>query len=82
MFLCIRCAGIHRNLGVHISRVKSVNLDSWTTEQLEVSETSFYWSYENLLFRFDFKTEALFFFMSCLEYPRVGKQASSRVLGM
>lgn len=83
MFLCIRCAGIHRNLGVHISRVKSVNLDSWTTEQLEVSETSFYCSYEKLLFRFDFKTETLFyFFMSCLEYPRVGKQASSRVLGM
>lgn len=34
MFLCIRCAGIHRNLGVHISRVKSVNLDSWTPEQV------------------------------------------------
>lgn len=37
VFLCIRCAGIHRNLGVHISRVKSVNLDSWTPEQMEVS---------------------------------------------
>ena len=36
VFLCIRCAGIHRNLGVHISRVKSVNLDSWTPEQIEV----------------------------------------------
>eukprot|EP00795_Rhopilema_esculentum_P007544 gene7544-13329_t len=35
VFLCIRCAGIHRNLGVHISRVKSVNLDSWTPEQIE-----------------------------------------------
>lgn len=34
MFLCIRCAGIHRNLGVHISRVKSVNLDAWTPEQV------------------------------------------------
>lgn len=34
-FLCIRCAGIHRNLGVHISRVKSVNLDSWTPEQMK-----------------------------------------------
>lgn len=34
VFLCIRCAGIHRNLGVHISKVKSVNLDSWTSEQI------------------------------------------------
>ena len=37
--MCIRCAGIHRNLGVHVSRVKSVNLDSWTPEQIEVRVT-------------------------------------------
>jgi hypothetical protein len=40
LFFCIRCAGIHRNLGVHISRVKSVNLDTWTPQQVAVSQGS------------------------------------------
>lgn len=35
IYLCIRCSGIHRGMGTHISRVKSVDLDSWTDEQLQ-----------------------------------------------
>lgn len=36
VFLCIRCGGLHRRLGTHISRVKSINLDKWTDEQVKV----------------------------------------------
>ncbi|EIN13278.1 ArfGap-domain-containing protein [Punctularia strigosozonata HHB-11173 SS5] len=34
-FVCIRCSGIHRSMGTHISKVKSVDLDTWTPEQME-----------------------------------------------
>ncbi|SCV01573.1 LAMI_0G12310g1_1 [Lachancea mirantina] len=34
VFICIRCAGIHRSLGTHISKVKSVDLDTWQEEHL------------------------------------------------
>lgn len=35
IFLCINCAGIHRNLGTHISKVKSVTLDKWNEDQVD-----------------------------------------------
>lgn len=36
-FICIRCSGIHRSMGTHISKVKSVDLDMWTPDQMAVS---------------------------------------------
>ncbi|KAJ7070196.1 hypothetical protein C8F01DRAFT_956302, partial [Mycena amicta] len=35
VFLCICCSGILRGMGTHISKVKSVDLNMWTPEQME-----------------------------------------------
>merc|ERR1719228_2483668 len=34
--LCIECGGIHRGMGVHISKVRSITLDAWEPEILKV----------------------------------------------
>ena len=36
---CLECSGIHRSLGVHISFVRSIAMDSWNESQLVIMKT-------------------------------------------
>ena len=35
-FVCLKCSGMHRQLQVHITKIKSVHLDKWQPEIVEM----------------------------------------------
>jgi hypothetical protein len=41
LYLCIECSGIHRSLGVHISKVRSIELDLWDKDTIQVRQVPY-----------------------------------------
>ncbi|CAJ1938376.1 unnamed protein product [Sphenostylis stenocarpa] len=35
VFVCLKCCGVHRSLGSHISKILSVTLDEWSNEEID-----------------------------------------------
>lgn len=35
VFICLKCCGVHRSLGTHISKVLSVTLDEWADDEID-----------------------------------------------
>ncbi|KAG7960080.1 hypothetical protein I3843_10G104000 [Carya illinoinensis] len=35
VFICLKCCGVHRSLGTHISKVLSVTLDDWSGDEID-----------------------------------------------
>ncbi|KAJ6416952.1 hypothetical protein OIU84_002770 [Salix udensis] len=35
VFICLKCCGVHRSLGTHISKVLSVTLDEWSADEID-----------------------------------------------
>ena len=80
-FLCIRCGGLHRKMGTHISKVKSITLDAWDDDMIKVNPSNPLTTINqdkklNLTKNVHFTLTGFLFYLTqifvCLEYASLG----------
>ncbi len=45
VFVCVECSALHKSLGTQLSGTRSVNLDSWSEEQVQVRGRDLFYFY-------------------------------------
>ena len=56
IYLCLNCAGVHRGFGVNISYMRSITMDSWSENQMNLMRFGGNRRLKDLLYVFGYQT--------------------------
>ena len=74
IFLCLKCAGIHRNFGVRFSIIRSIQLESWDDKQIQFLKLGGNLNFKHFLIEYNINSNSsdnnLKYKSKCAEYYR------------